>query len=366
MSFLPGTWQLIDSGRQLQTKFDEHPVNKEVTGEYMPRRRRRIISNSCYEFCFRAKQGLPLSAHRIVRELIGASVARAQRDEKVILCHDIWNGSHPHLIAVTRDAAQATNFLAEVEKKLTDSLKRLLGLSHMEIWEGRPMMARIHDVEAAKNRIVYLYSNPAQDDLESSIEKFPGYSSWNEFQRSLDNLKAVTKESFPWIRLPSIPQVSHGISTEEDARVVRLLRLKNEKRHVLERSPNAWMKCFGICADEEVSRINASIVSQIREQERQEVLRRRVERKNIVGASQLRKQPLMKPHVPQKRERKVFVMSSDAEARIAEIEDFDNFCRRCEECYRHWKRGEICVEWPAGAFRPPIPPNSNLLAAEYY
>jgi len=121
-----------------------------------------------YEICFRARASLPLVAHKFVNFILQCVLARAQRDDKVILCHDIWNGSHPHLIVVSKDAQQLVNFYSEIQKKVTDILKRLLGLSFLHVWEGNVSVIKIGDVEAVKDRISYLYANPAQDNRKRS------------------------------------------------------------------------------------------------------------------------------------------------------------------------------------------------------
>ncbi|MCB0317325.1 MAG: hypothetical protein KDD56_01110, partial [Bdellovibrionales bacterium] len=85
----------------------------------MPRVRRQVISNCMYEVCFRAKESIPLVATEYMKLLISSILARTQRDHKVVICHDIWNGSHPHIILVTKDSQQLINFVSEVQKKLT-------------------------------------------------------------------------------------------------------------------------------------------------------------------------------------------------------------------------------------------------------
>lgn len=125
----------------------------------MPRRRRRIKSKGCYELCFRAREGLPLVAYDLIELIIGSAVSRTQRDDKVTLCHDLWNGSHAHIIVVTKDSSQCTRFYGEIQKRITDSIKRLLGLHYLDLWEGTAMVAEIADEEAAIERIAYLYAN---------------------------------------------------------------------------------------------------------------------------------------------------------------------------------------------------------------
>ena len=330
----------------------------------MPRQRRRIEAHSCYEICFRAKEGLPLVAYRVIRFLLGAILARTQRDDKVTLCHDIWNGSHCHMIVVARDAEQFVCFYSEVQKKITDAIKRLLGISHLNIWEGRPLVAKIQDLEAAKGRIAYLYGNAAQDNLTESIDRFPRYSSWRNFSRCKNSFKAETREKYPWVRLWSIPTLSSPILTaRQDSNLVRLLRKRNSsKTHCLVREPNAWMCCFGIDSDEEVYKINRQILRLLRDKEAAAAEKRQSERKTVMGIFKLCSQPIMAPHTPKKRERQVFVITSIRELRVRAIENFRQFCVECRECFLRWKSGDFTAIWPPGAFKPPLPPNANLLA----
>lgn len=328
----------------------------------MARRRRRIISKCVYEICFRAKNSLPFVAYRIIDEIIGASIARTQRDEKVILCHDIWNGSHAHLLVVALDSANLVHFYEEVQKKITDSLKKLLGLDYLNIWEGRPMVALIGDLNKAVVRISYFYANPAKDNLEDSIDRFPGMSSWRDFNYSLKELGAKTSKSYPWIRLPSIPKIPHAvISNSEDDRLVRHIRSRNKEKCKLIREPNAWMKSFGITNDAEASKHNLRIIERVRRLEQRARLRRMKLNKPLFGSARLRSQPILKPHRPKKRERKIFVMMSDKKKRIRHIRLNNQFCDECKWCYEQTLMGNYSVEWPAGAFRPRIPPNINLL-----
>ncbi len=95
---------------------------------------RQIKSNHLYEICFRAREGLPLPVTNYMRLLITCILARTQRDFKVTLCHHIWHGNHPHLLAILHDADQARRFYMELQKKLTEAIKRLLGLKYLNIW----------------------------------------------------------------------------------------------------------------------------------------------------------------------------------------------------------------------------------------
>ena len=102
----------------------------------MGRNRRRIISGRAYEVCFRARQGLPLVTNHLMNLIINSVIARKQHDTKVIICHDIWNGSHAHMLLVALDAKNFFNFIGEVQKEITEIIKRLLGLDQLHLWEG--------------------------------------------------------------------------------------------------------------------------------------------------------------------------------------------------------------------------------------
>lgn len=328
----------------------------------MARMRRRIKSKCCYEICFRAREGLPLSVYQFMAIIIGSAIARTQRDNKVILCHDIWNGSHAHIILVTKDSEQCTRFYGELQKRITDAIKRLLGLKYLDLWEGNPMVAEIADLDAAIDRIAYLYANPAQDDLEDSIQKFPGYSSWHQFKRALPDLHAKVEQELPWVRLPSIPRIPNGpLSPQEDQALVKQLWASNSERHVLSRMPNTWMSCFGIEDAEGIESVNKQVEARLREREMEARELRKRTGKKIMGARKLCSQQIMQMHRPKKKDRKIFVISSIKNLRIQLIAEFKQFCIECRESLRRWRSGEFCVVWPPGAFKPPLPPLINLL-----
>ena len=317
-----------------------------------------------YEICFRAKEGIPLVATEYMKLLIGSILARTQRDHKVVICHDIWNGSHPHIILVAKDSQQLINFLSEVQKKLTDAVKRLLGVKRLSIWEGRANIARIYDIEEAISRIGYLYANPAQDNLEDCIEKFPAYSSYRDFLSAGSKISAKVEKKYPWIRLPSIPKLRNlSLTHNQDRKLVRRLKNKNRAQsHTLVREPNAWMKCFGVETEEDVRDINKRVIRNLRVREEEALETRIKEEKTVMGAAALKSQPLMKPHVPKKHSIKVNVFSSCNKIRKEAIKAFAEFCDECRRCYLAWKAGDFSVKWPPGAFKPPIPPQYNAIA----
>lgn len=323
---------------------------------------RYLESNTVYEIVFRAKDSLPLVALETMKLIISSVLARVNRDFKVIICHDIWNGSHCHIIVICLDVESLTKFYGEVQKQLTDAIKRLLGLPKLNIWEGETAVTKIGDLEAAQREIAYIYSNPGKDHLVERIEDFVGASSWQAYLTCPDTLNAHHSEWFPWIRQTTIPRLSSSsISREEDLSVTEILRVSNEEGHELVRQPNAWMKCFGITKDEEVMEINKRIKAKLRQMEADARKKRQRENKSILGAERLRNQPLMKPHTPKKRGRKILIIATDKEVIVEHNLRAKAFRKTYKNCHARWRRGELNIEWPPEGFKPQLPPRMSLV-----
>jgi hypothetical protein len=301
-------------------------------------------------------------AYKTIELIIQHAVARAQRDDKVYLCHDIWNGSHAHLLVVTKDAQQCKQFYCEVQKKITDALKRLLGMSYLSLWEGRVTLALIGGLDKGIERVAYFYANPAQDDLETCIERFVRYTSFSDFLATKEKgILDKTSIEVPYIRLPSIPKVrSAALSPSTDRGIVRLLKIRNKQSHSLTRYPNIWMRSFGV-EESDVPAINKRILEELRGKEKRAALRREKEGKKVMGRAKLSSQPILKEHAPKKKSRKIFYLDSVKERRIAYLKEFKDFCAHCTYCYQQWLLGDFSVAWPPGAFKPPLPPSQNFI-----
>ena len=294
--------------------------------------------------------------------LISCILARTQRDFKVDICHHLWQGNHPHIVVILKDADLARRFYMEIQKKLTDAIKRLLGLEYLNIWAGTPRVIEIPDLESAIKMIAYYYANPAAAHLVESIEQYLGLSSWTDFGANMDKLSAVVVYEYPWIHLPTIPKLPRrSVSEIQDRHIVDILLSKNKKMHRLEIKPNAWMRFFNITTDKEAAAVNARILARLHHNEK--VCQRWRERKGwrVLGGKALYEQPIMAPHTPKKHGRRIFCVAATKQLRIALIKEFKEFCAKCRECYRRWKLGDYLVQWPPGAFLPPLPPLANAV-----
>lgn len=325
------------------------------------RSRRYYVSGKVYEFCFRAKQGLPFPALLIINLIIKSAMARAQRDNKLLLCHYVWMGNHVHIIAVVLDAKRCAQFYAELQKRITDCVKQLLGLENLDLWEERPMGASLLNKDTVIERIAYCYGNPSRAHLVQSINDYPGVSSWQAFSESKPTIEYRHSESVPWIRLPQVKALpSQKISKAQDFLLYKELKAGATISHDLVVFPNAWMKAFGIKSEEEILEINRTIRNRVKNSEEIDKLVRLKLSKTVIGRAGLMDGAIMREHKPAKKTRRIFVMSTCSDLRIAYIRKFKEICVRCAILYRDFCRG-IHVTWPPGCFPPACVPLANAV-----
>lgn len=319
----------------------------------MPRSRRQIIYGRPYEIVFRVREGLPFVCTEYMRIILLGILARAQRDEKVILCGYIVMGNHWHLIIVTKDAEQATRFYKELKKAATEATKRLLGLDTLTMWE-RSTVILLATAEDVIDRLGYLYANPAEADMVETIGDYPGLSSWVAFEETPNQVEAGTTSEHFWISAASIPTVTNGITPHKDQSIAQQMIQNARAKHELTVEPNAWMRCFDI-EDSEVAETKDLIKGQIKQREDIAHKNRILRKTRVVGAAKLKlKSPSIQGHKPKKKERKIFVICRNVSLRARIISQFKEFCAECAECYRRWRERAEHVVWPPGAFVPPL------------
>lgn len=331
----------------------------------MGRPRKQILSNETYEICMRTQFGLPFVTAFYMNLIIEGIMARVQRDMKVIINHIIWMTNHAHIIIEARDIDQCKAFYGEVQKQLTEAIKRLLGKKHLSLWRSNETsVVHLGDAEGIMNRIAYLYSNPSRANLVETIDHYPGISSWKGFLEAPSTLDAEISKTCPWIQAPMIPRLPcASVNPTQDLRLVERMRGMAVRSHKLVVHPNAWMKKFGITAPEEIAEKNRSIRAMVEENEASQRRLRQREGRRVMGANRLRRQPLTLTYTPKKETQRIFVYAADKSLRIEMIKAYRAFCDKCRECYERWKRGDYAVKWPPGAYRPPQPSNANWFEA---
>ena len=322
---------------------------------------RHFFSNKLYAITFRTKKGLPFVSTRTIRTILEGAIARTQRDFKVTLCHFLWMGNHAHILAIFHDAQQASNFYGEVQKKITDSLKPLLGLRNLNLWAGRPVVAQVFDIDAAIDQIVYLYANPTRANLVDSITEYPGSSSWRDYIECTDTVEAKVSHDAVWVPYPRIKKLPSPVMKKQADEDFNSRLTAAGVPHKLELFPNAWMKLFGVINPEHVREVNHGIQKRLRAREELHRKTRREEKKSVFGERALRLQSIWTEHTPKPSERRIFIISSSKEERIEYLQYFRTLCTIARECYLDALKG-IHRLWPPGMFRPPLPHSASAIA----
>jgi hypothetical protein len=323
----------------------------------MPRSNRVFTEHHVFEIIPRAREHLPMPPNRTSNEIKLGILGRSQRDNKVDLCHFVDMNSHSHNLAVSHTAQELTKFYMEVQKKTTDAVKALVGLPYLSLWEDRPTVARVVDLEAVINRIVYIYCNPSNASLCDSIEEYAGINSWSAFlscEPSIDAEVTIDARWYPVSEIPRLP--ARSLSPSQDAALHReLLQSERAHSHPIVLKPFKWLEEFGITEPLKIENIRKRIIARVREVERANSAARAPANTRCVPASVQMREPYMKSHNPKKKERKIFLICSDKERRIELLQDYRSIFSRCRECYRKVKEG-LRVDWPPGTFIPWFPP----------
>lgn len=308
-----------------------------------------------YDICFRSLRGLPLPARALTMLLIESIIGRLLCTEAIIVCGYVWMSNHVHMQVFSLDCGALTHFHERLKKGLTDFLKRLLNLSQLNLWDNRTNIGEVLDLEAAITRVVYAYLNPVRAGLVRSIDEYRGCNTWEEFLSVPPDVNASVEKEVPWVLLTDVDSLSEeNPSLSEERALINSIQEKasSRARNIIRVMPLKWLQAFNIVDPAEIEKIRQRIIAQVRE-EQARLAPKKAPLSRIEGFV------VTDAYVPRKKSRKVFMYASCKELRLAFLETFRSFVRRCTDCYLFMKQGYTDVPWPPGCFKPPIPRLSN-------
>mgnify|MGYP006272233559 CR=1 FL=1 len=310
-----------------------------------------LQSKRMYDLCFRSLQGLPLPARALTTYLIESILGRLMRADDIIVCGYVWMSNHLHMQVFSLDCAALTHFHERLKKRLTDFLKRLLGLSRLRLWDDRTTVARVLDLEAAIDRIVYAYLNPVRAGLVRSIDDYQGCNTWREFLTAPADVNACIKKTVSWVRATDIKPLSQvNPSLSEERGLINTISSRASKRetHEIKIMPFKWLEAFQIFDPIDIERVRQRIINHVRATEAKLSPKKDPPRR-IEGFV------VTDTYVPRKKERKVFMYASLKELRLEYLETLSQFTSLCARCYQMMKQGVEKIPWPPECFRPPCP-----------
>ncbi|MFO0416677.1 MAG: hypothetical protein ACK5Y6_05250, partial [Pseudomonadota bacterium] len=295
----------------------------------------------------------------LTKELQAGILARTQRDNKVTLCHFVDMNNHSHQLCIPKEPHLFSKFYMEYQKKVADTVRKLLRRTRLNLWEGRPSVTLIAGLEDAIDRLVYFYMNPTRAGLVRSIDEYPGLNTWEAFKTCEPDIDATVKIKAYWMPASALEPLpdSNRLSPAADRIVVTNIHQSDRAlEYELEIKPMKWLEVFGISKPEDIERIRQTVIRRVREQEA-EVEKERIETSRpFMGAERLKQQEYFRPHTPKKHGHRISLICRDNERRPTLLKQFSSIRQRCRECYLALKEG-IPHEWPPGTFIPWIPPS---------
>lgn len=304
------------------------------------------------------EEGLLLQSNPLCISIIKSCLAAAQLLYPVTICHLLTEATHVHMILVVKDPDHVASFIRHFKTESAHMLNRLLGRRKRTIWCDGYDSPIVLTPTRALVAIAYLYSNPAKDNLESTIERYPGFSTWGMFRSGSFSQR--------WQRLRRhhfrpLSQRHHCLRgyTQEAARLER----ETEEMLPFSIHPNAWMEAFRITDPAEQERINLRLLERVTLLEERAAARRARERKTIIGRKQLEAQPMDLAYRPQRSGRRMWCLSEKRSIRVTFINFFRNLMAQARAVRERWQQGDTSLRYPPGLFPPSMPKLANVCAA---
>jgi hypothetical protein len=308
-------------------------------------------------FCtFSLEEGLLLLANPLCEAIIKSCLARAMELHPVKLCHILVEATHVHIILVVINPDDVHAFMRCFKTESAHMINRLLGRNKRTVWCESYDSPIVLTPTRALIAIAYLYSNPAKDNLESSIDRYPGFSSWKMFQSG-----NFTRQ---WKRLRRF----HFSVVTRDAnnlrgytkRAAEILEQASEMQ-TFTLEPNAWMEAFGYRSPEEQQKINGRLVSRVRLLEDRAEKKRVREKKRVLGRERLMAEVLDTTYRPKRTGRRMWCLSEKRSVRVEFIRFFKLLMQKAREVREMWGLGDVTVPYPPGLFPPSMPKLANVV-----
>ena len=309
-------------------------------------------------FCtFSLEEGLLLLANPLGQAIVKSCLARARELYPVRICHIIVEATHIHLVLVVIDPDNVDAFFRYFKTESAHMINGLLGRNKRTVWcEGYDSPIVLTPTRALL-AIAYLYANPAKDNLETSIDRYPGFSSWKMFQSGL-----LTR-TWKRLRRPQFTPITRDANNLRGyTKIAERVLGESEETQTFILEPNAWMESFGYHAPEQQAKINKRLISRIKLLEERAEKKRAQEKKRVLGRERLIAQVFDTSYRPNRKGRKMWCLSEKRSVRVEFIKFFRALMQKARAVRERWKLGDVNVPYPPGLYPPSMPKLANALA----
>jgi len=299
---------------------------------------------------FSLEEGLLLLCNPLCEAIIKSCLARAQFMYPVTICGVLVEPNHVHLLIVVDNPSDVPAFMRYFKTESSHMLNRLLGRRKRTIWCESYDDPIVLTMLRALLVMAYIYSNPAKDNLEDSIETYPGVSSWKMF------VKGEHKKIWRRLRRNDFRYLSSDARnlrgyTKEAHRVLSL----SKSSHEFVIKPNAWLEAFGIFSEEAQEQINKRLIERVALIEERARRKRSRENRQVIGAEKLRTQPFDLTRQSSRKGKHMWCLSEKRSMRVRFIKFLRDLFEKARDVQARWATGDFSVAYPLGLYPPSFP-----------
>ena len=303
------------------------------------------------------EEGLLLLANPLCQAIVKSCLAAARELYPVRICHVLVEATHIHLVLVVIDPDHVDAFFRHFKTESAHMINGLLGRNKRTVWcEGYDSPIVLTPARAMM-AIAYLYANPAKDNLETSIDRYPGFSSWRMF------VSGTLTRQWKRLRRPQFTPIRRDANNLRGyTKLAEQLVEASDEVKTFTLEPNAWMESFGYHQPEEQQRLNNQLIERIRSLEDRAERKRQRERKRVMGRDRLIAQVFDTSYRPNRTGRRMWCLSEKRSVRLEFIEFFKALMAKARAVRERWKLGDVTVPYPPGLYPPSMPKLANAIA----
>ena len=309
-------------------------------------------------FCtFSVEEGLLLLANPLCELIIQSCLVAARTLYPVRICHIVVEATHVHMLLVVDNPDDVPNFMRHFKTESAHMINGLLGRDKRTLWcEGYDSPIVLTPLRALA-AIAYMYANPAKDNLETTIDRYPGFSTWKMLRSGEYTQLWKRVRRYQFVKLARDSHNLRGYT-----KIAEAIRRDSEEELPFVLEPNAWMEAFGYSDLHTQANINEALIRRVRRlEERAEAIRQR-EKKCIIGRDRLMKQPFDLTYRSRRSGRRMWCLSEKRKERVKFISFFKNLMDEARDIRERWKLGEVGLRYPPGLYPPSMPKLANALS----
>jgi hypothetical protein len=300
------------------------------------------------------EEGVLLLANPLCLAIVKSCLAAAKELYPVRICHMIVEGTHIHLVLVVIDPDDVKAFIRHFKTESAHMINGLLGRNKRTVWCEDYDSPIVLTPTRALMAIAYLYGNPAKDNLETSIDRYPGFSTWRMFQSG-----KLTRQ---WKRLrrPQFTSIARDANNLRGyTKLAEQLIEASDEMQTFTLEPNAWMEAFGYHSPQQQQKLNEQLTAHIRLLEARAERKRAREKKRVMGRDRLIAQVFDTSYRPKRTGRRMWCLSEKRSVRLEFIHFFKALMQKARRVRDRWRQGDVTVPYPPGLYPPSMPKLAN-------